>query len=76
MTMHKALHPKDDKNRKYVLGRGRRSGLTSIEDGVDASIQELEDYIKKSKERIITVACNSTDNIQAKRTTIKTTKQK
>ena len=39
MTMHKALHPRDDDERLYLWR------LTSIEDSVDASIQ-LEDYIK------------------------------
>ena len=34
-------------------------GLTSIEDCVDASIQRLEEYIEKSKERLITAASNS-----------------
>ena len=36
--------------------------LTSIEDSIDTSIQRLEDNIKKGKERLITVANNSTDN--------------
>ena len=41
-----------------------------------ALIQELEDYIKKSKEGLITVASNSTDNIGTNKTTTKTRKQK
>ena len=44
MTMHKALHPRDDVNRIYV-SRKRGSGLASIEDSVYSSIQRLEDYI-------------------------------
>ena len=36
---------------------------------MDASIRYREDYIKKSKERLITVASNRTDNIRTNRTT-------
>ena len=46
MTMHKALHPRDDVNRLYE-SRKRGRVFASIEDSVDASIQRLEDYIKK-----------------------------
>ena len=37
---------------------------------IDASIWQLEDYIKKYKERLIKVASNNSDNIRANRTTI------
>ena len=47
MTMHTALHPRDDVDRLYVSIKEGRSGLTSIEDSVEASIQRLEDYIQK-----------------------------
>ena len=47
MTMHKALHPRDDIDRLYVSRREGRRGLASIEDSVDASIQCFEDYIEK-----------------------------
>ena len=47
MTMHKALHPRDDVDRLYVPGKQGGRGLASIEDSVDASIQLLEDYIEK-----------------------------
>ena len=48
MTMHNALHPGDDKN---ILDVSRKEGRehTNIEDYIDASIQELEDDIKKNK---------------------------
>ena len=46
-------------------------GLTNIENGVNAPIQWLEDYIKKSKERLIMTARNSTDTIMIDRTTTK-----
>ena len=50
MTMHKALHPRDDIDRQYVSRKEGRRGLASINDCIDASIQELEEYIKKSNE--------------------------
>ena len=53
---------------------GKR-GLDSIEDSKDASIQGLKDYIKKSKERLITVTRNRTENIKINGKTI-TRKQK
>ena len=40
MTMHKALHPRDDGDRLYVP---RKEGGR----GIATSIQRLEDYIKK-----------------------------
>ena len=46
MTMHKALHPRDDVDRPYVSRKEGGRGLASIEDRVDASIQRLEDYIQ------------------------------
>ena len=45
MTMHKALHPRDDVDRLYVSRKEEGRGLANIEDNVDASIQRLEDYI-------------------------------
>ena len=47
MTMHKALHPRDDVDRLYVSRKERGRWLARIEDCVDASIQRLEDYIGK-----------------------------
>ncbi len=47
MTMHKALHPRDDIDRLYESRKEGGRGLSSIEDSVDASIQRLEDYIGK-----------------------------
>ena len=43
MTMHKALHPRDDVDRLYVSRKEGGRGLASIEDSVDASIRRLED---------------------------------
>ena len=38
MTMHKALHPRDDVDRLYVSRKERGRGLAGTEDSVDASI--------------------------------------
>ena len=59
MTMHKALHPRDDVDRLYVPRKEGGRGLVSFEDSVDTSI---EDYIKKHKRRQITAIRNNTDN--------------
>ena len=75
MTMHKALHPRDDVDRLYVSGKEGRRGLARIEDSVDASIQRLEDYIEKHEGGLITAIRNDTDNTIDNRMTI-TRKQK
>ena len=62
MTMHKALHPRDDIDRLYVSRKEGGKGLTSIEDSVDVSIQWLEDYIEKHERGLITAIRNDTDN--------------
>ena len=51
MTMHKALHPRDDVDRLYVPRKEWGRGLGCIEDSVDTSIQG-EDYIEKH-ERVL-----------------------
>ena len=73
MTMHKALHPRDDVDRLYVSRKewGRR--FACIEDTVDASIQRLEDYIEKHERGLMTTIRNDTDNTINERMT--TTKQ-
>ena len=53
-----------------------RKGFAGIEDCIDASIQGLEEYIKKSKERLITAANNSNNNISTDRKTTNTRKKK
>ena len=50
MTMHKALHPRDDVDRLYVSRKEGGRGLASIEDSVDASIQRLKNIYKNTKE--------------------------
>ena len=53
---------------KQIVSLKKRK-LASIEDSMDASIWRLKDHIKKSKERRITVASNSIDNIRTNRKT-------
>ena len=54
MTMHKALHPRDDIDSLYVSRKERGRGLASIEDSVDASIQRLEENVEKHERGLIT----------------------
>ena len=75
MTMHKALHPRDDVDILYVSRKEGGRGLASIEDSVDTSIQRLEDYIEKHEGGLITPIRNNTDNTMDNRMTI-TRKQK
>ena len=74
MTMHKALHPRDDVDRLYVSRKEGGRGLASIEDTVDASIQQLEVYIEKYERGLITTIRIDTDNTINERMT--TRKQK
>ena len=70
MTMHEALHPRDDVERLYVSRKEGGRGLAGIEDSVDASIQQLEGYIDKHKRGLITATRNETDNTMDNRMTI------
>ena len=63
MTVHKALHPRDDVDRLYVPRKVGGRGLSSIEDSVDTSIQRLEDYLEKHEQGLITAITNNTDNM-------------
>ena len=68
--MHKALYPRDDIDRLYVSRKEGGSGLASIEDSVDASIQQLENYIQKHDGGLITAIRNDIDNMMDTRMTI------
>ena len=70
MTMHKALHPRDDVDRLYVSRKEGGRELASIEDSVDASIQRLKDYIKKHDGVLITATRSKTENTMNNRMTI------
>ena len=75
MTMHKALHPRDDVDRLYVSRKEGGRGLASIEDSIDASIHRFEDYIEKHERELITAIRNKRDNTIDDRMTV-TRKQK
>ena len=62
ITMHKALHPRDDVDRLYVSRKEGGRGLASIEDSIDVSIQRLDDNIQKHEGGLITATRNDTDN--------------
>ena len=62
MTIHKALHPRDEIDSLYVSRKDGGRGLANIKDSVDASIQRLEDYIEKTERELITAIRNDTDN--------------
>ena len=70
MTLHKALHPRYDVDRRYVSRKGWERGLDSIEDSVDESIHRLEDYMGKHERRLITAIRNNTDNTIDNRNTM------
>ena len=75
MTMHKALHPRDDIENSMYQENKEEEDLPSIEDSVDTSIKWLEDYIEKHERGLITSIRNDTDNTIDNRMTI-TRKQK
>ena len=74
MTMHKALHPRDDIDRLYVLRKAGGRGLARIEDSVHVSIQQ-EDFLQKCGGRLIAATRNDTNHTRTSGTTI-TRKQK
>ena len=75
MTMHKALHPRDDIDRLYVSRREGGKVLARIEDSVDTSLLRLKDYIQTRGRRLITATSNNTIDTRTSGTTI-TRKQK
>ena len=70
MTIHKALHLRDDVDRLYISKKEIGRDLARIEDSVDASIQRLEDYIEKHEGGLITAIRNDNHNRMDNRMTI------
>ena len=68
MTVHKAIHPRDDVDRLYVSKKEGRRELASIEDSIDASMR-LEDCIEKHEGGPITAIRNDTENTMNNRMT-------
>ena len=52
--MDKNLHPRYDTGRLYMSRKEGGSGYSYIEDYIEASVQKLEQYIKKIQEKLIT----------------------
>ena len=69
MTMHKALHSRDDDDGLYVSRKEGGRGLACIENNVDASIQLLGDHREKHV-GLITAMRNDTDNTMDNRMSI------
>ena len=70
MTMHKALHPRDNVDRLNVSRKEGGRGIASNKDSVDASIQRLEDYKEKHEGELITAIRIDSDNTMDNRMTI------
>ena len=62
MTMHKALHLRDDVDRLYVSRYEGGGELASIEDSVDASIQRLKGFIQNHEGGPIRATRNENEN--------------
>ena len=69
MMMHKALNLRYDMHRLYDSRKGGKI-LSIIEDSVDASIQWLEDNVKKPGGRLNKATKNNTDNTSINKTKI------
>ena len=76
MPRPKALYPRDHIDRLYMSRKEEGRGLVSAEDNVDASMQRLKNYIKKSKVSSTTAANCSRRDIITDRKATKTRKQK
>ena len=50
MTMYKALHPRDNIDRRYVSRKKEGKRFAGNEYCVDVTIQELDEYTKKARE--------------------------
>jgi len=46
LTMHKALHPRDDVHRLYLSRKEGGKGLMNVKDTVNLAIFNLETYVK------------------------------
>ena len=74
MTMHKALHPRDDFDRLYVPRKVRKRNWQDWRQ-LWRIVQRLQDYIQKHEGGLITGTRNETENTMNNRMTI-TRKQK
>ena len=70
MTVHNALHHRDDIDSLYVSRKEGGRGLASIKDNVETSIRWLEYSIEKHDGELITTIRNDTNNTMDNRMTI------
>ena len=76
MMIHKILHPGDDVHRPHESRKEGGRRLDNIQDSIDASIQRLENYIKKERRgKLITATRNNAYNTRINGTKM-TRKQK
>ena len=68
MSVNKAIYPKYNIDRLNETRKERGRGPASIEDSIDTSIRQLQDYIKKYKEKLIRVTRNNINNTSINRT--------
>ena len=64
-TIYGALHPKSDVDRLYIPRKEGGRGLISIEDFAELAIRRLEVYVHGSEERLIQVARDKIDGLEA-----------
>ena len=62
MTMHKAIQPRDQIDRFYETRKEGEGEIENAEGYMDRAIQELGEYINKSKGTMITSASNNNNN--------------
>ena len=62
MSMCMALHSRDDINRQHMIRKERGTRLIRIEDCINTEKQDLEEYVNKCKEELITEASNRKNN--------------
>ena len=56
MAMHKALHPKSNVDRLYIPRKEGGRGLQGVKETVKVTNLGLENYVKQSRERLLTAA--------------------
>ena len=56
MTMHNVLHPKSNVDRLYIPRKEGGRGLQGVEEAVKVTNLGLENYVKDSRERLLTAA--------------------
>ena len=76
--MHNALHPKSNVDHLYIPRNEGSRGLQGVEETVNLTNLGLENYVKESRERLLTAARSVGIDLieQIRETTIEAKKQK